>query len=69
MKFIEKVKEFFNVLTKNQESYDFSISKENSSESQPEDLLKNQSIYPSLDVNLDYIKSRYNVLINFTHCS
>lgn len=40
MKFIEKVKEFFNVLTKNQESYDFSISKENSSESQPEDLLK-----------------------------
>ena len=64
MKFIEKVKEFFNVLTKNQESYDFSISKENSSESQPEDLLKNQSIYPSLDVNLDYIKSRYNVLIN-----
>ena len=53
MKFIEKVKEFFNVLTKNQESYDFSISKENSSESQPEDLLKNQSIYPSLDVNLD----------------
>ena len=69
MKFIEKVKEFFNVLTKNQESYDFSISKENSSESQPEDLLKNQSIYPSLDVNLDYIKSRYNVLINFTNCS
>lgn len=64
MKFIEKVKEFFNVLTKNQESYDFSISKENSSESQPEDLLKHQSIYPSLDVNLDYIKSRYNVLIN-----
>ena len=64
MKFIEKVKEFFNVLTQNAESYDFSISKENSSESQPEDLLKNQSIYPSLDVNLDYIKSRYNVLIN-----
>ena len=64
MKFIKKVKEFFNVLTQNAESYDFSISKENSSESQPEDLLKNQSIYPSLDVNLDYIKSRYNVLIN-----
>lgn len=64
MKFIKKVKEFFNVLTQNAESYDFSISKENSSESQPEDLLKNQSIYPSLDVNLEYIKSRYNVLIN-----
>ena len=64
MKFIKKVKEFFNVLAQNRESYDFSISKENSSESQPEDLLKNQSIYPSLDVNLDYIKSRYNVLIN-----
>ena len=64
MKFIKKVKEFFNVLTQNAESYDFSISKENSSESQPEDLLKNQNIYPSLDVNLEYIKSRYNVLIN-----
>ena len=64
MKFIKKVKEFFNVLAQNRESYDFSISKENSSESQPEDLLKNQSIYPSLDVNLEYIKSRYNVLIN-----
>src|SRR5699024_9181898 len=34
------------------------------SNTQPEDLLKNQNIYPSLDVNLEYINSRYNSLIN-----
>ena len=64
MKFIKRIKEFFNVITHNQENYEFSISEEKTSESQPEDLLKNQKIYPSLDVNLDYIKSRYNILIN-----
>ncbi len=64
MKFIKKLKEFFNNLMQNQESYDFTISHEKPSETQPEDLLKKQKIYPSVDVNLDYIKSRYNVLIN-----
>ena len=64
MKFFKKLKEFFYSLTQNEESYDFSISKEKSSESQPEDLLKKQNIYPSLDVNLEYLKSRYNILIN-----
>ena len=64
MKFIKKLKEFFNNLMQNQESYDFTISHEKPSETQPEDLLKKQNIYPSADVNLDYIKSRYNVLIN-----
>ena len=64
MKFIKKLKEFFNNLMQNQESYDFTISHEKPSETQPEDLLKKQNIYPSVDVNLDYIKSRYNVLIN-----
>ena len=64
MKFIKKLKEFFNNLMQNQEGYDFTISHETPSETQPEDLLKKQNIYPSVDVNLDYIKSRYNVLIN-----
>lgn len=64
MKFIKKLKEFFNNLMQNQESYDFTIPHEKPSETQPEDLLKKQNIYPSVDVNLDYIKSRYNVLIN-----
>ena len=64
MKFIKKLKAFFNNLMQNQESYDFTISHEKPSETQPEDLLKKQNIYPSADVNLDYIKSRYNVLIN-----
>ncbi len=64
MKIIKKLKEFFYTLTQNQEGYNFTISKEKTSESQPEDLLKKQSIYPSLEVNLDYIKARYNTLIN-----
>ena len=64
MKFIKKLKEFFNVLIQNPESYDFTISHEKPSETQPEDLLKKQIIYPSVDVNLEYIKARYNVLIN-----
>ena len=64
MKFIKKLKEFFNVLIQNPESYDFTISHEKPSETRPEDLLKKQIIYPSVDVNLEYIKARYNVLIN-----
>ena len=30
----------------------------------PEDLLKNKNVYPSLDVNLEYINARFNSLIN-----
>ncbi len=31
---------------------------------QPEDLLKNKSVYPNIDVNLEYVHSRFNSLIN-----
>ena len=31
---------------------------------QPEELLKNQKVYSSVDVNLEYIHSRFNTLIN-----
>ena len=31
---------------------------------QPEELLKNQKVYSSIDVNLEYIHSRFNTLIN-----
>ncbi len=30
----------------------------------PEDLLKNKNVYPSLDVNLEYMNARFNSLIN-----
>ena len=37
---------------------------DNSNKLMPEDLLKNKDVYPSLDVNLEYINARFNSLIN-----
>ena len=64
MKFFKDIQNFFAKLFEDEKNYDFSISNEIASETQPEDLLKNQKIFPSLDVNLDYLYSRYNSLIN-----
>lgn len=64
MNLIENIKIFFQTLVKEDDNYDFTLSSETTSETTPEDLLKNQTIYPSIDVNLDYIHSRYNSLIN-----
>lgn len=64
MKFLKNVKSFFYDLINEDENYDFSLSSEIPSETQPEDLLKEQNVYPSIDVNLEYIHSRYNSLIN-----
>ena len=40
------------------------ITQDNSNKLMPEDLLKNKNVYPSLDVNLEYINARFNSLIN-----
>ena len=64
MKLLKNITNFFNNILNVEESYDFTMSEETTSNTQPEDLLKNQNIYPSLDVNLEYINSRYNSLIN-----
>ena len=64
MKTLQNIKNFLSNLFNVDESYDFTMSDETTSETQPEDLLKKQNIYPSLDVNLDYIHARYNSLIN-----
>ncbi len=64
MDLFKNIKNFFNDLIIDEENYDFSLSSEIPSETQPEDLLKNQNIYPSIDINLEYINSRYNSLIN-----
>lgn len=64
MNFLNNIKSFFSNFLEEQEEYDFTLSNEIASDTQPEDLLKNQNIYPSLDVNLEYINSRYNTLIN-----
>lgn len=64
MNFLQSIKNFFNLLSQDEKNYDFVLSNETVSESQPEDLLKNQKVYPNIDVNLEYIHSRYNSLIN-----
>ena len=64
MKVLQNLKNFFNSILNVEEDYDFTMSDETASNTQPEDLLKKQNIYPSIDVNLDYIHSRYNSLIN-----
>lgn len=64
MNLFEKFKNFFYSLVEDDDNYDFALSTETTGETTPEDLLKKQSIYTSLDVNLDYINSRYNSLIN-----
>lgn len=64
MKFFQNIKSVLNSLVQDNEEYDFTLSSENASDTQPEDLLKNKKVYPSIDVNLEYISSRYNLLIN-----
>ena len=64
MKFFQNIKNVLNSLVQDNEEYDFTLSSENASNTQPEDLLKNKKVYPSIDVNLEYISSRYNLLIN-----
>lgn len=64
MNLIENIKLFFHTLVQDDNNYDFTLSSETTGDTTPEDLLKNQTIYPSIDVNLDYIHSRYNSLIN-----
>ena len=64
MNLFKKFKNFFNTLVEDDDNYDFALPTETTGETTPEDLLKKQSIYTSLDVNLDYINSRYNCLIN-----
>ncbi len=64
MKFFQNIKNVLNSLVQDNEEYNFTLSSENASDTQPEDLLKNKKVYPSIDVNLEYISSRYNLLIN-----
>ena len=64
MKFFQNIKNVLNSLVQDNEEYDFTLSSENASDTQPQDLLKNKKVYPSIDVNLEYISSRYNLLIN-----
>ena len=64
MKFFQNIKNVLNSLVQDNEEYNFTLSSENASDTQPEDLLKNKKGYPSIDVNLEYISSRYNLLIN-----
>lgn len=47
---------------KNQFTFDSNELK--SDRAMPEELLKNQKVYPNIDVNLEYINSRFNSLIN-----
>ena len=48
------------------EKYKFTLgSNEKTSDQKPfDDMLKNQKVYPSIDVNLEYVHSRFNSLIN-----
>ena len=64
MKLIDKLQNFFSSIFQDDKKYDFVLSQETVGNTQPEDLLKKQNIYPSIDVNLEYINARYNSLIN-----
>ena len=59
-------KNILNNLTNQEKEYKFSIPiKENNNDApSPEDLIKNQKVYSSLDVNLEYVYSRFNTLMN-----
>ncbi len=46
------------------EPYDFSIINDKNEQVLEKDSLENNNIYNNLSVNLDYIKTRYNILIN-----
>ncbi len=65
MNFFKKI--FSDLVSDNSNEYNFILPDETSKstcEVQPEDLLKNQKVYPSIGVNLEYVNSRFNSLIN-----
>lgn len=64
MNFIKNL--FKNFVDDRDNNYQFVLSSQhqNTNRSQPEDILKNQKVFSSLDVNLEYINSRFNSLIN-----
>lgn len=62
MHFIKKF--FMTSFPNNDNNFSLGINESDSDKVQPEDLLKHQNVYSSLDVNLEYINSRFNTLIN-----
>ena len=57
------IKNFFNNLTKYNKTYNFSIIN-NKSENTPLPDEQNQSVFSNINENLDFLKSKYNILIN-----
>lgn len=55
-----------NLISDDKNQYKFSLgSNETTSDQiQPEQVVQNQDVYPSIDVNLEYVNSRFNTLIN-----
>lgn len=49
-----------------EDDYEFVLSSNSQSTNtnQPEDLLKNQTVYSNIDINLEYVYSRFNSLLN-----
>ena len=63
---MDLLRTFFKDLFKKDDSTDFSLpNKEEASDKVlPDELLKNQKVYSSLDVNLEYVNARFNSLLN-----
>lgn len=51
-------------LYKKEKNYDFTLLNTNNQEAEPNTNTQSNTIFPTLSVNLDYIKSKYNFLIN-----
>src|SRR5574344_911943 len=65
MNLIKKI--FADLFADNNDEYNFTLPIGNSEyddQAHPEDKLKNQKVYPNIDVNLEYINVRFNSLIN-----
>lgn len=65
MKFFDVVKNLF--IYKEPKEYDFVLSEANNNEileTQKEKIFDEENVFPTLSVNLDYIKVKYNLLIN-----
>lgn len=60
MDFFKNVIKFFEYIPKNE--YEFSIN--NTSNNLPDEAPDDKTVFPSLTINLDYIKTKYNTLIN-----
>lgn len=61
------IKEFFkNFTITNMYNHNFTMQAKPSQavRTQPEEMLKNKSVYPNIDVNLEYVNSRFNSLLN-----